>query len=701
MKKNLLFGFLALLSTALQAQVTQILANKGLDASSSIPFNNNKVMLTSDIDSTVWVSDGTIAGTLQLSSTITFDGSASGLLNGKVIFAGNTPATGQELFISDGTAGGTFLLKDINPGTDSSNADNFTLLNSILYFTAETVAEGRELWRTDGTSNGTVLVKDIVPGPTGSNTTDNYNFFSNGSYLLFSAQTTGLGMELWKSDGTNAGTVLLKDINPGAASSDAGNFTSYNNIVLFTATDSVYGNEIWKTDGTAAGTSLLKDINPGVGSSSSSLGILNLSVFKGRLYFAADDGAHGAELWSTDGTTQNTNMVKDIQPDSTGSMSYFIPVPIGDKFLFNATTTAYGSELWESDGTEAGTKLFKDFNPGPKGSHAFVLFPLVLNINTQKISYGLFQGNKVFITASDSVHGSELWVSDGTPDGTFMTKDIYPGNGSSFAESYMYTSSAFYFAANDSTHGSELWKSDGTSAGTVFVKDINPNIEDGVPAGSDISFIPYIINSKVIFEATDGDGEANDLYVVDGSFSPLPLKLGDFTVTPKNADALLQWTTLSEENTRDFTVQRSDDGSSFTNIGTVAAAGTSSVTQNYYFTDAGIMNSGKDVVYYRLVATDKDGKTATSKIISLKINAGQWDVKLVTNLVRADLDVMLTGTEGIVKMSIKDISGKTVSNSTTASNGHITLRSSQLMPGMYFLVAEKNSERRVIKFIKQ
>jgi ELWxxDGT repeat protein len=281
-----------------------------------------------------------------------------------------------------------------------------------------------------------------------------------------------------------------------------------------------------------------------------------------------------------------------------------------------------------------------------------------------------------------------------------MTKDIYPGTGTSEISSYIYTSSSLYFSANDSTHGKELWKSDGTSAGTSIVADINPTVQNGVPADSDPSFLFFVVNQKVIFDASDGEGAANDLYTVDGKFSALPLKLGDFTVTPKDADALIRWTTLSEENTHDFTIQRSDDGSHFSNIGTVAAAGTSSFSKTYYFTDAGIMNSGKDIVYYRVVSADKDGKKEISKITSLRLNISQWAMKLIVNPVRSNLNVILTGSAANVKVSIKDITGKTLYSSIAASNGHITLPSSQLTPGTYFLSAEKNNERSVIKFIK-
>src|SRR5450631_644142 len=184
MKKKLLLSVCIAVSTfVLNAQgVTQINNNKSLQV--QIPLSNGKTILRSEIDSSIWATDGTLGNTIQISPDIKIDESADGIpLSGSVIFRGSTAATGSELYITNGTPGGTFLVKDINSGAASSAPENFSLLNGFIYFAADDGIHGRELWRTDGTLAGTTLVKDIEPGAVGSFDVNNVNgLFTNGSF---------------------------------------------------------------------------------------------------------------------------------------------------------------------------------------------------------------------------------------------------------------------------------------------------------------------------------------------------------------------------------------------------------------------------------------------------------------------------------------------------------------------------------------
>jgi ELWxxDGT repeat protein len=691
MKKGLqLLALLVTGSLGLQAQVTQINSNKSLSIQYPI---GNKLLLVSDIDNTLWVTDATAAGTVQLSSTIKFiDG--GGMLNDKLFFTATTPATGAELFVTDGTVAGTKLVKDIYTGASGSVPDDaMAELNGFIYFTAETPAEGRELWKTDGTTAGTTLVKDIIPGTAGSNTNDDYDLFSAGSYLLLNVKTAAEGNELWRSDGTAAGTVLLKDINAGAVSSSPASFYQYNNMVFFSAKTAANGIELWKTDGTTSGTVMLKDINPGVSNGFTSLFFY---PYNGRAYFTANDGVTGDEIWSTDGTTANTVMLKDIAPGPLGShASLFTAIKLSNKIIFSAFTLNNGFELWESDGTAAGTKLFKDIVPGEESSMASI-FPL---FSWGTTAQPLFQGNKFFFMATTVDEGSELWISDGTSAGTHMVKDINPGDEDGVQSfSFLYTTTALYFTANDGVNGDELWKSDGTAAGTSLVADINPGVPDG-----DIFFSFFFVNNKALFQANNGDHmTATDLYRIDADLAPLPVTLLNFNVSTANADALLSWSTSQEVNTKDFTVQRSIDGVHFTTIGTVGAEGNTSTKQSYGFTDKDIMNTAKNVIYYRLLVNDKNGKSTATRIVMVKSKA-VWNVSLTNNPVQQnEIGLLMSGVTGPTQLSVVDATGKLViKQSVQNPNGLVTLQAQHLTPGVYLLVAQKDEERKVIRFIKQ
>lgn len=691
--KNKILLFLPVIFNVIvsNGQVTQINSNKSLQLTSGL---SNKAIYVSDIDQTLWVTDGTLLGTIQLSNQVTYD-SSGGVLNNKFIFAGKDATNGSELWITDGTPGGTVILKDINPGVaDSRPADNFSLLNGFLYFTAIRPAEGRELWRTDGSPAGTTLVKDIVTGPVSSNLEDHYFIFSTGTFLLFNAITATEGEELWKSDGSGTGTILLKDINTGVPSSSPGSMYKYSNMYLFLAEDNVNGRELWKTDGTALHTELVKNINPGAASSS----ILGFYTFNGIAYFAADNGTDGSELWRTDGTEPNTTLLKDIESTIPGFGStpfVILAVTAGNKFIFPAYTFNDGEELWQSDGTAFGTTMFKDINPGTDGSNPFIFIDY--SSYSGNGNPALFQGNKFFFQATTATEGTELWISNGTAIGTTIVKDINPGLPDGLgAVSYYYTSAALYFSATDAVHGEELWQSDGSLTGTTMVADINPSGNANISLG-------VILNNKLIFQATNGDNAAWDLYRLDAPVTPIPVKLSDFTVVRNNKDAILQWKTLQEFNTRNFTIERSFDGLHFEQVGIVLAAGSSTIIQSYQFTDKDIINTPNAFVYYRLLIADNDGKKTYSNIAVLKLKMkAEWSVRLLNNPVKDHLDIIFSEIteEGTILMM--DISGRELYRTVFHNiETQLNISTEKLLPGIYTLVAESKNIKKVLRFVKR
>jgi ELWxxDGT repeat protein len=457
-------------------------------------------------------------------------------LNNKLYFSAIDEVNGGELWVSDGTENGTQLVKDIVPGEYSSNLLNLTEFNNKLYFFAED-ENGFALWVSDGTENGTQLVKDISPILSSPE-----KFTEAGNQLFFVADDGVNGEELWVTDGTTAGTKLVKDIKPGNPapydgtinSSSPYGLTEFNDKLYFSADDGVNGRELWISDGTENGTQLLKDINPGsydgyypYGSSPD-----NLTEFKDKLYFSAGDGVNGGELWVTDGTSAGTKLLKDISPG--GNYGYYPDssspaylTKAGNKLFFAADNKVNGQELWVTDGTESGTRLVKDINPGSfasdfgKGSNLKSFTEL---------------NNKLYF-AADNGDGLGLWVSDGTTAGTQLVKDISPGNIERvyITDSFtVFNDKIYFFAGNDDeVNGIELWVSDGTTAGTQLVQDLNP--------GSDGSFPRYltVVGNELFFTANNGtNGTELFKLTLDGSATITGTNRSDNLNGTTNADRI-------------------------------------------------------------------------------------------------------------------------------------------------------------------
>jgi len=186
------------------------------------------------------------------------------------------------------------MVADIFPGTGSAHPKRLTEVNGTLFFTANDGVTGTELWKTDGTPGGTVLVKDIFPGYALDLVEPDRLAPLNGR-LLFSHSDGTSGRELWTSDGTTAGTVMVADLHAGSGGGLPPNgflqALPGAGRALFAATDGVNGVEVWRTDGTAAGTVRHTDLNPGAG-----IGNPGEPVLAGALqFFSANDGVSGVE----------------------------------------------------------------------------------------------------------------------------------------------------------------------------------------------------------------------------------------------------------------------------------------------------------------------------------------------------------------------------------------------------------------------
>ena len=395
-------------------------------------------------------------------------------------FAATDPTHGTELWRTDGTPGGTFLVADIWPGVNSSSPAEIVVAEDRLFFVASDTTAGRELWTSDGTAAGTHLVKDVYPGPSSSLPA---SLTPVGSNVFLKACVTAYGCELWKSDGTTAGTTMMRDIRVGTYSSFPNYLVALGNLVLFAANDAVVGEELWKSDGTTAGTVLVKNIDPTpLVSESDGRGRSypkNLTRLGNVVVFVADNGTQGYELWKTDGTTPGTVMVIDLYAGSTqGAWSSAGGwYPVGDYIFFIGKTAANPAyRTFVTDGTAAGTHDGGD-QLGPSVERAYL------------DGWFYYPGGSVSL-------GTELWFTDLTMRSLFA--NLAPGSASSNPKNLRTIGSHVYFAANDQSTGEELWRTDGYASGPIRVGDINPGAGSSSPSAV-VPLGPYLL-----FTANDG-----------------------------------------------------------------------------------------------------------------------------------------------------------------------------------------------------
>lgn len=426
----------------------------------------------------------------------------------KMFLSARTSGFNFELYTSNGWASGTTMLKDLNPGpAEFSVPKEFVHCNGKLFFLAFTDAYGLELWITDGTAAGTNMVKDINPGTTGTGTdlvgTGRPLLTVVGHKVYFMADDGTNGPELWCSDGTAAGTIMLKDINTGADGSYPIFAAAYGNKLIFCATSPTYGDELWSTDGTPAGTQMIKDIRPGATGS----GLGGFIVYNNKVYFNASNGTNGNELWSTDGTDAGTTMVKDICPGPANSGPGNFIVYNNKLYFCGGALAPEGYELWVTDGTTAGTTMVKDIFPGAGNSipSNFIIFK-----------------NKLFFSAKgDASTGTELWMSDGTAAGTQLVKDLAPGPGPSNPRTLTVHKNKLYFVYSVSFLNEHLAVSDGTAAGTMQIAPPGANLDD--PLLRCHQFIEY--HDTLYFNGFFNAAYGEDLWAVTDT-SSVPSGIG-------------------------------------------------------------------------------------------------------------------------------------------------------------------------------
>ncbi len=391
---------------------------------------------------------------------------------GDLWFMATEPATGRELWRTDGTAAGTALLANLS-FLGSSPIDEVVFTADWRAFFANTGAAGLELWTASAAGTGFALYADVNPGPGSS---DPQHLTPVGRNIAYSADDGTNGREFYFNQ-------QLYDINPGPGSSNPAHFTVVGNNLFFTADDGTNGEELWVLHWRAPRFSpallFLGDLRPGPQGSAPR----TLIGYRNVLYFTADDGTAGRELWTSGGFPSGTQLVRDINPGGADGIPGEM-VTTGPRLYFAADDGATGLELWRSNGTAPGTVQIADLRPGPLGSDPREITRLHID--------------RVAFVADDGVAGEELWwASLGAP--TLL--DLVPGPGSSSPRGLFFSSDDLYFTADEPGVGREPWIVE-----TLFLQ--NPHrIADLAPgpassSSGDARF--GVAQHSMVFNADDG-----------------------------------------------------------------------------------------------------------------------------------------------------------------------------------------------------
>ena len=528
----------------------------------------------------LWVTQGTIASSvrLQIADTV-----FSPVVNGplfRTFFVSRTGAV-TTLNVTDGTVAGTLSLNVANPSILAS-------MGNRMLFTANTLSNGRELFSSDGTVAGTLLLKELVPGsagiPLGSGAVDVTTTVSPKRLLL------AFGSQLWLSDATNAGTVLISGgVLSGSGAIRKVYATTALESLLSVETSVTLNGEPFYNRGNAASNVALGNFFTDIGDSNplpqatinnrlivnvrapsfqslrlAQSGPLGIATLPGIV--DSPNGIHFRRLWSglsnggglflNDGTIAGSSVISTVAFSSEGQ-ECVIERNGARYFLGREGSNFSDVEIFRSDGTEAGTASVTNFSTEVgrsvdfcnhnsrkivgMGSQLFFIgeannsgtgfelyslnaadqASLVADIRPGEQSHIediVVLSNRLIISANDGVFGQELWVSNGTGQGTLRLTDIAPGAASSDPRNLTRVGNQLYFTAFDPASGRELYVSDGTAAGTRRIADlfVGTGSAFGFRGGSFDAKLT-VARNKLLFPATGSAQPACRLYETDGT----------------------------------------------------------------------------------------------------------------------------------------------------------------------------------------
>jgi len=425
----------------------------------------------------LWASDGTAAGTRLVASESSLGGSpAHFTATGRAVFFITGPAGSPALWKTDGSALGTRRLAGLT-GTPRG----ITAAGAKVFFLAPGTA-GEELWVSDGTPAGTRALTQLAPPqPFSVHPDDPPVIAAFGGRIYFAADDGVHGWEIWRSDGTVAGTRRITDLANPAPFSLAllqSEMVEVNGRLLFVAVAGGSRSAIWATGGTPRSTTVVKDCPAGCGP---------VAAIGGKAVFFFNDAAHGTELWSTDGTAAGTRRLRGICSESCSLSSIYGFVPLLGRLAFSLEGIGSSPDLWWTDGTPAGTRPLTHF---ANGTSAGTAAPIAV-------------GSRIFFSAYNSADGQELWLIERGRERRAV--NIAEDAGSSSPAGLTSLGDRLFFEAQESPGSYGLWQTQGTAATTSRVAD---NVSLAFPSPSDCPptcFHPIAaVDPWIVFLSNDG-----------------------------------------------------------------------------------------------------------------------------------------------------------------------------------------------------
>lgn len=595
------------------------------------------------------------------------------------------------LFISINNFGQTF---ESYPTAVSTifNPSNFIEFNNKMYYLARDSSFEFSIYAIDGTASGNQQIFALgflfssIPDRT---TFNEIKIIYNGN-LYWSVNNN-----LYKSDGTTLGTVLLK------SNCSPRHFFIFNNKLFFNGSDNINGSELWSSDGTTSGTTIFKDINSGINSSFNPNLPPHFTFFNNKMFFVANDGITGFELWSTDGTAAQTALFKDIRvptrEGSAGSSNGF------GAFWMDATTLGTYSKspfkvvngrmyfaanprrifqdgtffqndsyvLYASDGTPTGTEFVN------------IAFPTQNNCGTLNFNYLRTNYSQIM---GFSEYNNELYITDARPNchsfvgitnaGIYKMNNSNPlyrvGNlhipnlGANGVSSDAKAGEMFWF--NNEFYFLGVNTSASPSDGNLYLYKLNPQTEtftkltsNVIPTGG--SEFERLLLAKIV---------NNKLYFYKDSLGNLDICATDGTV-----QGTTQLARNSSQSQNLLGEQNITNG--------VLSFGT--INNSLYF-DAGI-NSGTKSLY---------------RIFNQPLGSRSFDsngIKLYPNPTTSQINLSFANNIDSANLKIVSILGQTVLEKQNLSGNNLNFDVSNFAKGMYVITVNDGGLVSNTKFVKE